>query len=159
MEMRGRKCGPTSLKPRIRVIRELLSASSTRVGLLIAAWLLCTPLALACDFQYDPIAIQTLYRTEGWVLPGVADFSSAMLSATPGAPIRGAVAEVLAHSEDPYVVEFPAQEFVLNGSRQRMRPMQVKATIVRWKNRRHVQRWLGGVQFVRHKHVVNLARP
>jgi len=61
-----------------------------------------------------------------------------MRSARPGDPIRGAVAEVLWHNEDPYIVEFPAQEFVLDGSRQRMRPVQVKASIVRWKSHGHV---------------------
>ena len=36
------------------------------------------------------------------------------------------------HDESPYIAEFPAQEFVLKGSRQRMRASLVKATIVRW---------------------------
>jgi hypothetical protein len=43
------------------------------------------------------------------------------------------MAQLLPHDEDPYIIEFPAQEFVLNGARQKMRPLQVKATIVRWK--------------------------
>ena len=137
------KVQPTSPKPRIRVIRAVASGLSTIhfacTGLLIALWLSSSaPLAWACDFQYDPVAIQTFYRTEGWLLPGVADFSSTIKSVTSGAPIEGAVAEVLSHHEDSYIVEFPAQEFVLKGLRQRMRPMQVKATIVRWTNRRHV---------------------
>jgi hypothetical protein len=47
--------------------------------------------------------------------------------------ISGALAQLLPHDEDPYVVGFPAQEFVLNGARQKMRPLHVKAAVVRWK--------------------------
>jgi hypothetical protein len=60
---------------------------------------------MACEFEYDPASSPQYYRQDGWVLPGVAD-------------------------QPPYIVEFPAQEFVLNGARKRMRPMLVKATIL-----------------------------
>lgn len=52
--------------------------------------------------------------------------------------ITGARAELLPHNEYPYIVEFPAQEFLLNGSRQRMRPAMVKVSIVRWKVDGHI---------------------
>ena len=52
--------------------------------------------------------------------------------------ITGARAELLPHNEYPYIVVFPAQEFLLNGSRQRMRPAQVKVSIVRWKVAGHI---------------------
>jgi len=43
-----------------------------------------------------------------------------------------AKAYLVTPDESPYIAEFPAQEFALNGSRQRMRGSLVKATIVRW---------------------------
>ena len=52
--------------------------------------------------------------------------------------ITGARAELLPHNEYPYIVELPAQKFLLNGSRQRMRPAQVKVSIVRWKVAGHI---------------------
>ena len=107
-----------------------------RFGLLIV-WLTTVPSLIACDFQYDPASVANYYREQGWTLPGTTDFN---LSATPRtseapelAQIPGAVAQLLPHDEYPYIVEFPSQEFVLNGSRKKMRPAQLKATIVRWK--------------------------
>jgi hypothetical protein len=63
---------------------------------------------MACDLEYDPASSPQYYRQDGWALPGVAD-------------------------QSPVIVEFPAQEFVLNGARKRMRSMQVKATIFPWR--------------------------
>jgi hypothetical protein len=95
------------------------------------------PLVRACDFQYDPASVANYYRAEGWTLPGTTDFNPAETPRFSEAPalreIPGAVAQLLPHDEYPYIIEFPAQEFILNGSRKRMRPAQVKATIVRWK--------------------------
>jgi len=106
-------------------------------------WLFAVPGAFGggCHFEYDPISVPTYYRSEGWTLPGIADLNPSaepQLSELPSVnPIPGANTEVLLH-EYPYIVEFPAQEFVLNGSRQRMRPAQVKVTIVRWKVDGHI---------------------
>ncbi len=81
-----------------------------RLGFLIVC-LLAAPAAFAgaCHFEYDPI------------------------SAVPGA-----VAELLPHDEYPYIIEFPAQEFVLNGAHQKMRAAQVKVGMVRWKVDGHI---------------------
>ena len=132
------KATSTSLKRQVRDIRELaLALSASRITfatVILAACLLCTPLAMACDFEYDPIAMPTFYRADGWVLPGIADFTSATRSGMPGAPIKVTVAEMLSHNESPFIVEFPAQEFASDGVRERMRPMQAKVSIVRWKS-------------------------
>ncbi len=104
-----------------------------RLGPLIFS-LLIVPAAVCCDFHYDPASIPAYYRAEGWSLPGVADFNP---QATPrtyrGPQIPGADGQLLPHDEHPYIIAFPAQEFILNGERQRMRPVQAKASIVRWK--------------------------
>jgi hypothetical protein len=96
----------------------------------------------ACHFEYDPISLPTYYRTEGWVLPGITDFNP---SATPRLaelpsikPVPGAISELLSHDEYPYIIEFPAQQFVLNGARQKMRSTQVKVGMVRWKVDGHI---------------------
>ncbi|HLK54048.1 MAG TPA: hypothetical protein VKU42_11375 [Candidatus Angelobacter sp.] len=93
------------------------------------------PSALACDLKYDPAAAPRYYREKGWKLPGIKD----SIPYAAGQPhefplienVPGAKTSLLEH-EFPYVITFPAQEFVLNGTRQRMRKMQVKAAIVRW---------------------------
>jgi len=101
-----------------------------RLAFLIGA-LLVVPAGFACDFQYDRASVPTYYRNQGWSLPGVTDFS-------PKAPppkltqIPGAVVQLLPHSEDPYIITFPAQQFVLNGQPQKMRSLQAEAVIVRW---------------------------
>ncbi|HZS27971.1 MAG TPA: hypothetical protein VFB76_12140 [Candidatus Angelobacter sp.] len=46
-------------------------------------------------------------------------------------PVIGIKSYLITHSEDPYIIEFPAQVFVLNGKRQRLRRAQFKATVVR----------------------------
>jgi hypothetical protein len=94
------------------------------------------PAALACNFKYNPAATQQYYRAEGWKLPGTTDFNPRATPRTYGAPMRGPIpggrASLLSHDEDPYIVEFPAEDFVLNGARKRMRSAQMKATIIRW---------------------------
>jgi len=85
------------------------------------------PAAFACDFHYDPMSAPQYYRSEGWKLPGAA--GTYELSPT---SIGGAKAYPVTHDESPYIAEFPAQEFVLKGARQRTRASLVKATIVRW---------------------------
>jgi hypothetical protein len=98
--------------------------------------LLFSPALLACDFEYSPAAIPQFYRAEGWTLPGTADFNPRATARIYGAPIRvpipGATAHLLPHDDYPYIIEFPAQEFVLDGARKRMHQIQVKATIIRW---------------------------
>jgi len=95
-----------------------------------------------CRFEYDPAAVATYYRAEGWTLPGIADFNPSAAPHFSDMPplnhITGTTAELLPHNEYPYIVEFPAQEFVLNGSPYRTRPTQMKASIVRWKMSGHV---------------------
>jgi hypothetical protein len=86
------------------------------------------PAAFACDFHYDPMAAPQYYRAEGWKLPGAT--GSAELSKP--AFFGDAEAYPVKHDESPYIAEFPAQEFVFKGSRQRMRASVVKASIVRW---------------------------
>ena len=102
---------------------------------LIAA-LITVPAAFACDFQYDPASVTTYYRVEGWSLPGVKDFNPKIKPLINRAPllaeIPGTVIQVLPHNEDPYIVAFPAQQFVLNGARQKSRSLQAMAVVVRW---------------------------
>ena len=53
----------------------------------------------------------------------------------------------------PYIVQFPAQEFVLNGVRERMHAIQVKATIIRWEVGKHVVAYSYGlIPVVAHRH-------
>lgn len=90
--------------------------------------------ALACDFRYDPVSLISYYRAEGWSLPGIEGTPLAPTETygLPGAPpIPGFEAQIIRH-EIPNVVNFPAQEFTLNGARQRMRATQVEARILRW---------------------------
>jgi hypothetical protein len=89
--------------------------------------------AFACDFKYDPVSIHQYYRADGWNLPGIEDNPSARVDASglPSAPpIPGFEARIIRH-ESPNVVIFPAQEFTLNGTRQKMQAAQVKAGILR----------------------------
>lgn len=90
---------------------------------------------MACEFQYSPVAMPQYYRAEGWKLPGTTDFDARKSADSYGAliskPIPGAAAYPLPHAA-PYIVEFPGQEFVLNGVRERMHAAKVMATIVRW---------------------------
>jgi hypothetical protein len=73
-----------------------------------------------------------------WFAPPDGNQSRLLLGKPPLKPVPGAVAELLPHDEYPYIIEFPAQDFVLNGARQKMRPAQVKAGIVRWKIDGHI---------------------
>jgi hypothetical protein len=114
-----------------------------RLGFFIVSLLAATAArAGACQLEYDPIFIPSYYRAEGWTLPGTTDFNPAatprLSELPPLKPVPGAVAELLPHDEYPYIIEFPAQDFVLNGARQKMRPAQVKAGIVRWKVDGHI---------------------
>ena len=99
------------------------------------ALLLFSPTVLACDFQFSPATSPQFYREQGWILPGTTDFNPRATPRSYGAPmgqVPGAKARLLSHDEDPYIVDFPAQEFIVDGARQRMHSIQVKATIVRW---------------------------
>ena len=70
------------------------------------------------------------------MLPGISDIQPSApvknLGQYPYKNIPGAKAFALPHEEDPYVVEFPAEEFQLNGVRERMRTSLVKAVVLRW---------------------------
>lgn len=92
--------------------------------------------ALACDLKYDPASVSQFYREQGWTLPGIKDEgpwrSDQRYDLPIGERIPGVKASVVVHPF-PYIVSFPKQEFLLNGTRQRMRSMQVKASIVRLK--------------------------
>jgi hypothetical protein len=92
------------------------------------------PAALACEFQYDTVSTPRYYREEGWSLPGTKAFNSSTVhsdKSSPAESIGGAMGQALVH-ESPNVVNFPAQEFLLKGVRQRMRAAQVQVGIVRW---------------------------
>ena len=108
----------------------------------IAVFILAlAPAAPACDLKYDAVSAPRYYREEGWKLPGIHEFKPHQPGEYNEYPMMGVVpgaqASVLAH-EYPYIVSLPVQEFVLNGARQRMRAMQVKATIIRWMMDDHV---------------------
>jgi len=108
-----------------------------RLGLLFASlFVMPTAKAVACDFKYDPVSMPTYYRANGWTLPGTTDFNLAETPQTYGSPIvmkiPGADVQLLAHDEYPYIVQFPAQDFVLGDDHKKMRPMQAKAIIVRY---------------------------
>src|SRR5215831_12009778 len=99
----------------------------------LVACLIVVPAGFACDFQYDPASVPTYYRAEGWSLPGVKDFKSQATPRTSAVPrliqIPGAVAQLLLHDEDPYIITFPAQQFVLNGGQKKMHSLQAKAVV------------------------------
>jgi hypothetical protein len=104
--------------------------------LFLVVLVLRVPAAFACEFKYDPVLAAQYYRASGWNLPGTKNFnSSARLetySLAPAESIPGAVAQALPNDKSPNVVEFPAQEFVLHGARQKMRATQVQVGILRW---------------------------
>jgi len=105
---------------------------------LLVAWLVLAPMAAqGCDFRYDPASTATYYRASGWILPGTTDFNIKTKPSLDGGPelknIPGVRAELLPHDEEPYVIELPAQDFVLPTGRMKLRSMQAKATIARHK--------------------------
>jgi len=103
-----------------------------------AVMLLSASAALACDFEYSPASAVQYYRDEGWQLPGTADSNLSVLTdGTPWAKVPNTKGYLLPH-EDPYVVEFPAQTFVLNGTRQRLHPVKATVRITRLETNRHV---------------------
>lgn len=106
-----------------------------RLMLTVGLLLLLSPCALACGLKYDAVSATQLVRPQGWMLPGIADFVVSARINTEGLPptlnVPGLKAFVLAH-EEPYVIELPEQEFLLKDSRQRMRSLRAKATIMRF---------------------------
>jgi hypothetical protein len=108
----------------------------------LIASLIVAPAGFSCDFQYDPASVPTYYRPEGWSLPGVTDFNPKATPRIYGAPqltqIPGAASQLLPHNEDPYIIAFPAQKFVLNGGRRKIRSLQAKAVVVRWMMDGHI---------------------
>jgi hypothetical protein len=108
-----------------------------RCLILAAVALLTVPSILACDFKYDPASATQYYRSEGWNLPGTKDYNPSARPNLYGLPapsvlIPGARAQILSHDESPYLVELPAQTFLLNGTKQKMRAAQFRASILRW---------------------------
>jgi len=108
----------------------------------LIASLIVAPAGFACDFQYDPASVPMYYRDEGWSLPGVKDFDFKATPPNYGEPtltqIPGAVAQLLPHNKNPYILAFPAQQFVLNGGQYKMRSLQAKAVVVRWMMDGHI---------------------
>ena len=86
-----------------------------------------------CGFEYDPAERLRYYRASGWLLPGISDFNPPVLRVDPGplgSKVPGFIREQLPH-ENPYIIEFPAQEFILHGTSRRVRPQQVLAAVIR----------------------------
>jgi hypothetical protein len=123
----------------------------------VIALVLTVDAAAQCAFRYAPVDDKQFYRSEGWALPGISDFNpraEPRLSGLPDvADIPGATAEVLPHDAEPYIVEFPAQAFTIDGARQRMQKVLAKAGVVRWQfNRKVVAYSYGLVPVDAHKH-------
>jgi len=71
-------------------------------------------------------------------LQGLEDISLAAKPELEGAPrlatIPGVKAYLLPHDRYPYVIEIPAQEFLLNETPQRLHRLLAKAVIVKWQS-------------------------
>jgi hypothetical protein len=106
-----------------------------RLGLFLAALPLAAISVVACDFQFEPASTPTYYRADGWMLPGTTDFNPNGKADTYGGPrvtkIPGEKVQLLAHDENPYVIEFPAQESMFGKVRMKLHSMQAKAVITR----------------------------
>jgi hypothetical protein len=106
--------------------------------LLTLATLFNPLVAAGCDLKYDPAFSLSLQfvRPEGWALPGIQDFrpdapvnhNRAFWPPAPSLP--GLKVTPLPHDDD-FVAEFPSQEFLLNGSRKRLRPTLARVAILR----------------------------
>lgn len=94
---------------------------------------LSLPGALACEFKYDPISASQYYRAEGWSLPGIDGTGERRKKPVQSVPRAESIplAQLVPH-ESPDVVDFPAQDFWLNGKRQRMRAARAEVNILRW---------------------------
>lgn len=112
----------------ISFVKEEAHNQTMRYLRIYIAVLGIVPAAFACEFHYDPASTPQYYRSEGWKLPGAAGTRGLSQPTSMG----DAKAYLVTPGESPYIAAFPAQEFALNGSRQRMRASLVKATIVRW---------------------------
>jgi hypothetical protein len=100
---------------------------------LILVWCLSS-WGAACDLEYKPAELKQLRRSQGWTLPGVHDFdNNAELHMEGLPPLQniGGISHQLLKHEFPYVIEFPDEEFVLNGSKFRLRKRQYLAQIIR----------------------------
>ena len=102
------------------------------VIVLFTALLLGVPEALACDFEYHPVSTQQFYREQGWLLPGIKDLRPALRI---GSRRSGLLAQDIPLNESESIVEFPAQEFVAQGKRQKMRASQAQVSVQRWVKR------------------------
>lgn len=88
----------------------------------------------ACSLKYDPIAAAHFYRAEGWKLFGTEPDPKGTIEpylGPVGLQIPGAKAEIIPQQR-PFIITFPAQEFELEGKREKMRSMQVIAGVLRW---------------------------
>jgi hypothetical protein len=106
--------------------------------LLMVVALVLSPLATACDLKYAPAASVQFVRPEGWKLPGVqsstdvnpnhpsfsSDNRGAFSSDLPG------VTATLLRDRNSYIADFPAQVFLLDGTRQRLKTFTAKATVL-----------------------------
>jgi hypothetical protein len=101
---------------------------------MLLACLIAMPVAvLGCEFKFDPAASVRYYRAEGWELPGIRDFDvkAPISGELPMFSVPGVRAAILPHRDDPYIINFPAQVFTVDGERKRMRPILVIATLLR----------------------------
>lgn len=129
------------MKLKLRDMKAVLKLALTTMLFVTAA--------LPCDFKYEPAAASKYYRAEGWKLPGTDDFVRMGKPRSPYVildlhPVPDAQARYLAHA-DPYIVEFPAQTFTLDGTTQKMRPVLAKAVVVRWEVHGKVVAYLYGL--------------
>jgi hypothetical protein len=102
-----------------------------RLWLVVVA-LALSPLATACDLKYDPAASVQFVRPEGWKLPGVQSSTSVNADYPSFSSDMPGVTAALLRDRNYYIAEFPAQVFLLDGARQRLRTFRAKATVLRF---------------------------
>ena len=89
--------------------------------------------ASACDFQTEAAAARILYRSDGWILPGLsggrlsAPAPLATIPEGPGgrrsspAPVPGLTLRIIIHNDESNVLQFPRQVFEQEGKPRAMR--------------------------------------
>ena len=101
---------------------------------LAVIFLAAVPACADCGFRFNPVSTLQYYRENGWALPGVSRASAATASFDARLnDLPGAKAYRLMDRRSSPVLKFPAQEFVLDGTRQKTQPFEARATIVQWK--------------------------
>lgn len=99
----------------------------------MSAVALLVAVAVGCTFKFAPVEVPHYYRAEGWFVPGTEDVPSAIPDLhllPPSGNVPGATAYVMRH-ESPYIVQFPPQVFMLNGTRQKMDGVFARAAVIR----------------------------